>query len=388
MNRQAGFTTFTVTLLLLLILLGVSLLVGKLLVADRRITLNETLYRQVMALAEQGLSYGFGRLSIEGIPDEAIRDCLPPPQPSSAKPSWWASTISPSGAGGTYALTVDCMTSFPVVAGSSTRVVPIRIRSAANLSDGQAQAAVEAQFVQSNVLAGTPAAPLTVAGGMAVGGNFTVVANPNGGGPGVPLSIWTNDYVDLNTGSGQTCHQGNYTSGCSANISQPGDKQSDIKDSDPDFPTDLVWYLFNENDDDAGWANIESRANQIVNNCNGLGPTTTGLVIVNGDCNPGSNIGTQSAPVVLIIKDGSLTINGNRQLYGLVFAYSSHPATATTDIKLTGGAIVNGALAANFELGKANGTYDAKYDEAALSNIRTGAAFQTLKQVPGSWRDW
>ena len=96
----------------------------------------------------------------------------------------------------------------------------------------------------------------------------------------------------------------------------------------------------------------------------------------------------QYAPVVLIIKDGSLTINGNRQLYGLVFAYSSHPATATTDIKLTGGAIVNGALAANFELGKANGTYDAKYDEAALSNIRTGAAFQTLKQVPGSWRDW
>ena len=53
-----------------------------------------------------------------------------------------------------------------------------------------------------------------------------------------------------------------------------------------------------------------------------------------------------------------------------------------------GGAIVNGALAANFKLGNSNGTYDAKYDEAALSNIRTGAAFQTLKQVPGSWRDW
>ncbi|MNZ39443.1 hypothetical protein D3C78_569370 [compost metagenome] len=280
------------------------------------------------------------------------------------------------------------MTSFPVVAGSSTRVVPIRIRSAANLSDGQAQAAVEAQFVQSNVLAGTPAAPLTVAGGMAVGGNFTVVANPNGGGPGVPLSIWTNDYVDLNTGSGQTCHQGNYTSGCSANISQPGDKQSDIKDSDPDFPTDLVWYLFNENDDDAGWANIESRANQIVTNCNGLGPTATGLIIVDGDCSPGSNIGTQAAPVVLIIRNGNLTINGNRQLFGLVFAYASDPATTTADIKLTGGAIVNGALAANFKLGNSNGTYDAKYDEAALSNIRTGAAFQTLKQVPGSWRDW
>lgn len=376
MRTQSGFTTFTVTLILLLILLAVTLLVGKLLVADRRITLNETLYRQVMALAEQGLSYGFGRLSAEG------SSC------PSLLPAWSGNSFSPSGAGGAYTLTVECITPFPVVAGSTTLVAPIRIRSVANLSGSQAQAAVEAQYVQNNVLAGTPAAPLTVAGGMAVGGNFTVVANPNGGGPGVPLSIWTNDYVDLNTGSGQTCHQGDYAGGCSANISQPGSKQSDIKDSDPDFPTDLVWYLFNENDDDAGWANIESRANQIVTSCNGLGPTTTGLIIVDGDCSPGSNIGTQAAPVVLIIRDGNLTINGNRQLFGLVFAYASDPATTTADIKLTGGAIVNGALAANFKLGNSNGTYDAKYDEAALSNIRTGAAFQTLKQVPGSWRDW
>ena len=375
MRAQSGFTTFTVTLILVLILLAVSLLVGKLLVADRRVTLNEVLYRQVMALAEQGLSYGFGRLLSEG-------SVCP------ASPSWSGNTISPSGAGGSYTLTVECPTSFPVVVGSSTLVAPIRIRSVANLNNNQAQAAVEAQYVQSNVLAGTPAAPLTVAGGMAVGGNFTVVANPNGGGLGVPLSIWTNDYVDLNNGSGQTCNQGDYSGSCSANISQAGNKQSDIKDSDPAFPSDLVWYLFNENNDAAGWSNIESRANQIVNNCNGLGPTTTGLVIVKGDCNPGANIGTQAAPVVLIIKDGSLTINGNRQLNGLVFVYSSNPATATTDIKLTGGAIVNGALAANFKLGKANGTYDAKYDEAVLGNIKTGAAFQTLKQVPGSWRDW
>lgn len=377
MRTQSGFTTFTVTLILVLILLAVSLLVGKLLVADRRVTLNEVLYRQAMALAEQGLSYGFGRLASEGLPS-----CASPP-------SWWASTVSPSGAGGSYTLEVQCMTSFPVVVGSTTLITPVRVRSTANLSSNQAQAVVEAQYVPGNVLAGTPAAPLTVAGGMAVGGNFTVVANPNGGGLGVPLSIWTNDYVDLNNGSGQTCNQGDYSGSCSANISQAGSKQSDIKDSDPAFPSDLVWYLFGENDNTAGWSKIEGLAgDQIFNNCSSLGPTTTGIVIVDGDCSPGTNIGTQAAPVVLIIRDGSLTINGNRQLYGLVFAYSSHPATATTDIKLTGGAIVNGALASNFKLGQSNGTYDAKYDEAVLSNIKTGAAFQTLRQVPGSWRDW
>ncbi|MGL5037818.1 MAG: hypothetical protein ACRC6F_08875 [Aeromonas sp.] len=376
MRTQLGFTTFTITLILVLILLAVALLVGKLLVTDRRISLNEMLHRQVVALAEQGLSDGVGRLAAEG------SSC------PTALPTWSGEAFSPSAAGGTYTLMVQCMTPFAVSAGSSTLIAPILIRAEATLNDNQAQGVMEAHYVQNNVLAGTPAAPLTVAGGMAVGGNFTVVANPNGGGLGVPLSVWTNDYVDLNNGSGQTCNQGDYAGGCSAYISQKNNKQSDIKDSDPSFPSDLVWYLFNEKDDAAGWANIESKANQIVTNCNGLGPTTTGVVIVNGDCSPNGDIGTQAAPVVLIIKDGSLTINGNRQLYGLVFAYSSHPTTANTDIKLTGGAIVHGALVANFELGKANGTYDAKYDETVLSNIKTGAVFLTLKQVPGSWRDW
>ena len=110
MRIQSGFTTFTVTLILLLILLAVTLLVGKLLVADRRITLNETLYRQVMALAEQGLSYGFGRLSAEG------SSC------PSLLPAWSGNSFSPSGAGGTYTLMVECITPFPVVAGSITPI--------------------------------------------------------------------------------------------------------------------------------------------------------------------------------------------------------------------------------------------------------------------------
>ncbi len=73
----------------------------------------------------------------------------------------------------------------------------------------------------------------------------------------------------------------------------------------------------------------------------------------------------------------------------MVFAYSSTPATTTNDISLKGGAIVNGAVVANYQLGKtANGTFDAKYDQAVLSNIENGAAFQIINLVPGSWRDW
>ena len=48
-----------------LILLGISLLVGKMLVADRRVTLNEVLYRQAMAVAEQGMADGLGRVTLD-----------------------------------------------------------------------------------------------------------------------------------------------------------------------------------------------------------------------------------------------------------------------------------------------------------------------------------
>ncbi|HCT2505917.1 TPA: hypothetical protein OTR37_001210 [Aeromonas dhakensis] len=368
MQRHLGFTTFTVTLLLTVMLLSISLLVGKLMVSDRRVSLNEVQYRQALALAELGLSDGVGRLAQDA--------------------SWRSASsgVSVNVSAGTY--TLFALDDTAVTVGGAS-VTPVRVRAQATLVDSTANANVEIKTIKVSVLAGTPAAPLTVAGGMAVSGNFTVVANPNGGGPGVPLSIWTNGNVDLTNGSGQTCHQGDYSGGCSAYISQKGDKQSDIKDNDTAFPSDLVWYLFNENDDATGWANLESRAVQMLTNCDSLSTASRGLIIVDGDCKPGGSIGSVAAPVVLIVRNGDLMVNGSATLYGLVFAYSSTPATATTDISLKGGAIVNGAVVANYQLGKtANGTFDAKYDQAVLSNIENGAAFQIINLVPGSWRDW
>ena len=115
---------------------------------------------------------------------------------------------------------VECITPFPVVAGSTTPIAPIRIRSAASLSNSQAQAAVEARYVQKQRAGRDTCRASDCRRGMAVGVTLPLLPIPMEG-PGVPLSIWTNDYVDLNTGSGQTCHQGDYAGGCSANISQP-----------------------------------------------------------------------------------------------------------------------------------------------------------------------
>jgi hypothetical protein len=56
-----------------------------------------------------------------------------------------------------------------------------------------------------------PNAPPLVAGGLMQGvGNATVVANPNSGGPGVPVSLWSRGPLDPNNGSWQTCQLDDY----------------------------------------------------------------------------------------------------------------------------------------------------------------------------------
>lgn len=369
MKRHAGFTSFTVTLILIIILIGISLLVAKVMITDRRVSLNEVQYRQALALAELGLADGVGHQS---------------------QNSAWRTT---SGAGstvtGSYTLSVIDDPAGSITIGASTSVTPVVVRSVATLADGTAEAAVEVKTITVNLLAGTPAAPLTVAGGMNIGGNFTAVANPNGGGLGVPLSVWSNQPVGGN-GTWQTCHQGNFSGGsCSANISDKNNILSDIKASDPAFPTDLMKYLFNENDNEAGWLNLEKRASQLVANCAGLNSNSTGIIIVDKgkDCSTPSVVGSLAKPVVLVIRDGQLTMNGGDVVNGLIFSYSTN-LSSPPDTKINGTATLNGALVANYPLKITSGTFNAKYDQAVLSNISNGAAFQAVSLLPGSWRDW
>lgn len=366
MSRQRGFTTFTVTLLLLLILLAVSLLVGKALVTDRRVAVNEVLYRQAMTLAEQGLADGLGRITMN---------------------SAWSGPLTVSSANGSYVLGTS---SASITLGTRT-YTPVTLSSSATLSNNQATAAVQVTVLRVSVLTNGPAAPLTVGGGTPIGGNYTVVANPNGGGPGVPVSVWSDKSVG-GDGSWQTCNQQEYSAGnCGSNglSSSKSGNNEDIKENDPAFPSDLVAYLFGENNNADGWAKIESKAVSKTSNCNGLNASSTGLYIVDGNCSVPSVVGTIAAPVILIVRDGDISINGGATFNGLLFSYSSNPATITPTVKLNGNAVFNGSLVSNYPL-KPNGTFDMIYNQEVFDNMLngTGPTFNTTKIVPGSWRDW
>ncbi len=356
-----GFVALTITLIILLLVISLSIMTGKVLVGEQRVAANEMRYREALASAEEQMARAMAAIASAGIP-----------------------TLPIAGIPATVSVAEST-----VQVGS--RTMPLLTLTATAEPTLEGEATVQQQVVVIPTIAGTPDSPLTLAGGMAVGGNFMVVANPNGGGPGVPLSIWTDSPVDLTNGSGTTCGQQEWANGtCSSSpYSEPGNIESDILANDPGFPDDLMQYVFGVEDSPAGMTTLEQRANAILTNCDSLNTSSHGLYIVDGTCSPKSIVGSRAKPVILLIRNGDLVMNGNLQIFGIVFSYDSHPDDATTyDLKMTGGATVWGSLISNHEVGNANGTYNAVFDAESLQNIQNTPGNTTLYKVPGSWRDW
>lgn len=366
MKRDSGFTTFTVTLLLIVILVGISLLVGKLMVTDRKVSVNEVQYRQALALAELGIADGLGRLKADA--------------------AWRTTTAVPgSAAQGTYLLSaVDSPSIITVGTAPNTKdVTPVILRAEATLADGMGRAQVQVQVAGYSLMTDAKAVPLMAGKGVdkKLNGTFGMLANPNGGGPGVPLSVWSGGEVPINGAFDTRLPDGTVLS----DKKNPG---PDIKGDDSSFPTDLLSYMFGEPDTPTGWQNMYDKAVAIPpsSSCNSLNGASTGIYIVQGACSLPSTTGSATAPVVLIVKDGSLP-NKIGTFYGIIFAYRSPGSTNTSGISIEGGTL-NGALIANYPIEKINGNFDLNYNENVISNIQTGASFQATKMVPGSWRDW
>jgi len=93
----------------------------------------------------------------------------------------------------------------------------------------------------------------------------------------------------------------------------------------------------------------------------------------------GGNLGTPSDPVTLVTA-GSIKINGNITVSGVVFSndYSDNALG-------TGSSNIDGALVtcAGFT---ANGNGTVTYDSSVMSSLNKSSG--TIVPVPGSWRDW
>lgn len=356
----------SVVLLLTLVTL-VTLSTGRIVSFEHKILLNEQNHTVAFAAAESGLSRGLGVLSDD--------------------PAWAGAAINEVLAGQSSFNTAGVRQTVNRLTGSVTLVT---LTSSGNSADGLATTNVTEQAMLYSVLANPPDVPLIVAGGLDVSGNFEVVANANGGGTGVPLSIWTDGDVDMNNGSGTTCGLQEFNDGnCSADpYSENGFQDQDILDNDPAFPPDLMDYMFNV--PQAEWDTLRSDANQRLPDCSTLGAASNGLIWVDGDCSLNANVivGSVSDPVILIVTDGDLTMNGGATINGIVFSFRKPGVIADFEINMIGGARVNGVVASNHPVGQANGTYNSVYDADVLAQLKVNDAFMRVARVPGSWRDF
>jgi hypothetical protein len=401
LNKESGFITLTVVLIIVLLITALSLMTGKMLMGEQRSVSNQVRYHEAMNAAQAGLDKGIAHLmsNFDNRADFNHLDALPNYHVSFGNPT-------------------EITLGDNIIRSVAIRSVGTSGYSAssATSTDAESRVTVSQQVIEIPTLSSLPDAPLTVAAGTAIGGNLAIVANPNGGGAGVPLSIWSRESVDIGA-SFSSCGGEEYdftkNSGCTSApySSNKNGKQSDIVENDKVyFPPDseaLLAYVF------AGSSTVEEVISDTIQSnptdyedrvgvnktgladCSSLDSSSKGRYIINGNCSPSGNIGSRVNPVELLVVDGNLTLNANTIIYGLVFAFDkpdnpndpTYPTTATYDMKINGTASVYGVVISNYKLGISAGNFNAVYDADVLTNLANGSK-RIVATVPGSWRDW
>jgi len=392
---------------------------------DQRMAGNETRHKEAFAIAEAGLDYSTERFITEfkRCYDAESDPCTlksPATQPILEAIVQHINTAlaSTGKSDGSAATAGQASFSARVVdSGASLGSIPIfTFTSTGTSADGSGTATVIRQISMANALGGsTPDVPLIVSGAVGTGGNFNIVGNPNGSGPGVPVSIWSDANVALTSGSAATCHRqyfdGNnavcsssYLSRAAGGVTLTSYSQSypDLLPNDANFPTDLFRFLFGINK--ADWTTKKAEADSyghVVSSCSGLNTTsgnTYPLWWITGECELSSSqvIGSTSKPVILVLDNQAMTTQGAGGIvYGIVYIFDN-PTIANTSgnpptpgMKLVGSPMIQGALISDVGGNQMQGGYAVVYDPTLLGNLggKSGSSY-TAAYIPGSWRDF
>lgn len=331
--------------------------------------------------------------------------------------------------GEAYFLTQD-----PTAAGGTERPVVLVARGLPD--DGIGEAVVRQMQKRVFTVQPGPVPPLT-APAVGVLGSFHLVGNPNhsltaaellqitpnncdnfNSGSGQLLSIWTEEsFNSLVTGvaswdicqaqffktssdpllsTNSACFLGTDTEGCGCQSGQDPvlklcsshefDLSTDpnkltncgIKDNDPTFPDDLFAWVFG-----AAPADVKAKADQVLPDCSSLSAASTGLIWVEGDCNPdATQVGSRTEPVVLVV-EGDVEFGANKQVWGMVVAHNSPNVTLNGGFTIHGAMVIDDAIT-DFH---GSGTYNAIYDPCVFAAIFNNDIFVEYAPVEGSWSD-
>lgn len=302
------------------------------------------------------------------------------------------------------------------------------------VEQAEARASLAQNYGSFRLIADGPDSPLIAANSVTMRGTFDIVANSNGGGFGIPLSIWTSSVIDPN-GTPKSCHIQEFLmtqpannelidgvhvcDGCecpkdgSISYKDGGDfvKGNDIVDAtgnanvtgERNFPDDMFQYLFGVPKVDAlgneRWTEIKDRSTILDGTCTSdplepgccsdLGETSSGLFwSEEDDCAVSQDIvGAPLEPVYLVAEKG-FTVSVER-FFGVIYKFS-RPGDATEyQLRFNGGGALYGAIVAddNSVVDKATGTFALVYSSEIMDNLANNPELMKIGPVPGSWTD-
>jgi hypothetical protein len=259
-------------------------------------------------------------------------------------------------------------------------------------------------------ISGAPSVPLVTKTTFPPTGTAEVVPNPNAGGVGVPLSVWSNNNVAcaappavVGSGNWSTCEQHEWygvdgvpsthkcnQATCSCTVDESISYTAaattyqgiDIIE-DEAFPCDLFELYFGYPRDQYEFVKAGA---QIISDCNNLGPHSSGLIWVSGStCQINANtvIGSPSAPVILISAASTTRLNGGAVIYGVLYVFDGEDIDAELDA--TGTNTIYGAAIVDANMGQYQGTFQVVYAEAVLADA---AGVSGLGAITGGWRDF
>lgn len=406
LSRQRG-VSLIVTLLITVLFSLLALYGAGILVQDTRSAANDFRAREAMTAAESGVEQGYSLMTANKQFIKAIGLDLNNDDATSGNESGWTvctATAAPcqpirsTDRTNWHYLTInDALVNAPTAgsfslflltpaSGDSSRLV-YNIVAIGKSADDTSKAVVKQGVYLYPLIFGEIGSPIAAAGNIPLGGNFSIVTNPNGGGSGQALSAWTKSTI-ASTGSTDrySCLIGEPN--CVLATSKlpaegPGLCDDDLC-SDAGFPADLFKYLFGVPKEQ--FQKVKDKA-KVIADCSlaNLPAASSGLIWVTGNCNPTGNVGTADYPVMLVV-EGDVTLNAGSQFYG--FLYLFNPSAATAKLIANGNATVHGAVFANDNIDlQLTGGFVLKYDAAVLANLKNGTTGRGLGRISGAWSD-
>jgi hypothetical protein len=363
LNQRGAAILLTVVLLLIMVTL-VTLYTGKIQSFEHQIMINTQNQKWAQASAMAGLNQGLAMLSVnkrwQGV------DVL--------------ETLDDNSTFSISAITED-------LPGSRKLVT---IKASGRSADGLAKATVIEQSLVYPILFNQPPAPLMVRHGFSSNGEFEVIANPDGLGEAAPLSLWSDAVITLSGTNHHSCVLSAFNEGtCGTNTySDHSTKLADIADGSASFPVDLVSYLFNVSSTEL--IQLQQQSDFLFVDCDTLDIGSWGVIWVDGDCDVSAStqIGSESAPIILVVFDGNVEFDNDVVMYGLLFSFKPAESVKALDISMQNDSAVFGAVVTNYQLGTKSGLTRVVFLADVMQKLQDSKKLQRVARVPGSWHDF